>query len=82
VEALEENFPEPRAVYETEGMKIDKLQVLTNFLSFKIYEHIDECETYDEAVGVLDEVFASHLLATTKHQPGQTLDDYLEELRR
>jgi len=62
------------AVYETEGVEIDKLQVPTNFLSNKIYEQIDECETYDQAVGVLDdlfiktpnEVFARHWLATTK----------------
>jgi len=33
--------------YETEGARLDKLQVLTNFLSYKLYEYIDECETYD-----------------------------------
>jgi len=59
-------------------VRIDKLQVLTNCLTYKIYEHTDECETYEEATGLVadvliktpNEVFAQHLLATTKQQPG------------
>jgi len=29
--------------YEIEGARLDKLQVLTIILSFKLYEYIDEC---------------------------------------
>ena len=60
--------------------RVDRLQVLTNFLSFNIFEYIDECETCEAAIQKLDivlmktpnEVFARHLLATAKQKPGQT----------
>jgi len=55
-----------------------------------VYDFIEECETYDEAITALqnlyvrvpNEIFARHLLATTKQQQGQTLDEFLQTLRR
>jgi len=76
--------------YENEGARLDKLQVLTNFLSYKRYEYIDECETYNSAIIALDgiftktanEVFGRYRLATTRQKPSQSKDEYLQELRR
>ena len=76
--------------FETADNTVDRLQVLTNFLSFHIFEYIDECETYEAAIQKLDsvlmktpnEVFARHLLATAKQKPGQSLEEFLQELRR
>ena len=55
-----------------------------------MYDYIDECETYHDAVASLEalfvkkpnEVFARHLLATARQQPGQSLDEFLQRLRR
>jgi len=59
-------------------------------LSYKLYEYIDECKIYDSAIIALDgvfiktanEVFARYRLATTRQKPGQSMDKYLQELRR
>ena len=58
MEALEENFPELRSSL-LDWRCEDRQAASTYFLSYKIYEHIDECETYDEAVGVLDDILKS-----------------------
>ena len=76
--------------HETEGARLDKLQVLTNFLSYKLCVYNDECETYDNAIIGLDgvftktanEAFARYRLATVRQKPGQSMDEYLQELRR
>jgi len=76
--------------FETEGTRLDKLHVLTNFLSYKLYEYIDECEFFDSAIIALDGVFiktangvfARCRLATTGLKPGQSMDEYLQELLR
>jgi len=44
--------------------------------------HTTKLLAYSMPYWSLNEVFARHLLATTKQQPGQSLDDYLQELRR
>ena len=83
-------FENYMSAHAAEGLTIDKLQVLTNFLSFNLYEYIDECGTYEDAIKSLDglfiktpnEVFARYLLATTKQRPGQSMDEYLQELKR
>ncbi len=61
-----ENF---LAVLPQEGL--DKLSVLTNYVSPKIFVYIKECTEYDRAIVVLyelfvkskNEVFARHVLA-------------------
>ncbi|XP_045137178.1 uncharacterized protein LOC123519738 [Portunus trituberculatus] len=68
---------------------LDKLGVLVNFVSPKVYETLSECGTYDDAISnlksqydkTLNEVFARHLLATRRQQDSETLDDYLRSLR-
>ena len=53
---------------------LDKLSLLTNFVSPKIYESISECTTYDEVIRALqsqyvkptNEEFACYCLATCR----------------
>lgn len=67
----------------------DKLVVLTNFVSPTVYDIIADCTDYDTACATLkglyekpiNEIFARHLLATCKQEPGQTLDDFLQKLK-
>ena len=74
------------SVLPTEGL--NKLCVLTNYVTPKIYESFAECATYDEAIHTLEalfvkptnEIFARHLLATRCQHAGETLDDYLQAL--
>ena len=67
----------------------DKLLLLTNFLSPAVYDFISESTEFDSAIAVLNalyvkpanEVFARHVLATTKQEPGQPLDQFLQKLK-
>ena len=55
-----------------------------------MYEYIEECTTYDTAIATLknlytkvpNEVFARHLLAAAKQNPGETLDEFLLSLQK
>ena len=75
--------------YETEGARLHKLQVQKTFLSYKLYEYIDECETHDSAIIVLasvffkttNKLFGRYVLATTRKKLSQTMDKYLQELK-
>ena len=68
---------------------IDKLEILTNFVSPNIYAYIADSASYEEAIKTLtslfvkpsSEIFARHQLATHKQQPGEALDDYMQSLR-
>ncbi|XP_042210340.1 uncharacterized protein LOC121858194 [Homarus americanus] len=68
----------------------DKLATLCSFVSPSVYEYIADCVTYDAAILVLqdlyikpkNEVFSRHLLATRRQHSGESLDEYLQELRR
>ena len=68
---------------------IDKLQSLESFVSFNVYEYIEEATTYAEAIDILTDIYvkmpapivARHQLFNCKQQPGQKLDEYLLKLR-
>ena len=68
---------------------LNKLGLLVNFVSPRIYESISECATYDDALSVLknlfvkpaNEVFARHRLATRRQEPGETIDEYFCALK-
>ncbi|GFO24398.1 retrovirus-related pol polyprotein from transposon 17.6 [Plakobranchus ocellatus] len=68
---------------------VDKLNLLINYVDPSVYEYIAECTTYEAAVDLLknayikpkNEIFARHVLATTKQEPGQNLDEFLQKLR-
>ena len=77
-----ENF---MAVLPQEGL--DKLAVLSNFVSPSIFQHIEDCTDYETSIETLqtlktkNEIFARHLLATRKQAPTETLDEYLQALK-
>ncbi|XP_048582652.1 uncharacterized protein LOC125561897 [Nematostella vectensis] len=68
---------------------LDKLTVLTNFVSPTLFQHIEDCTEYDAAIEALqalyvrprNEIFARHLLATRRQQPSESLDEYLQALK-
>ena len=70
--------------------EVNKLQLLTNFVSPLVYQYIEDCATYDSAVSTLksiyikpsNEVYARHLLATRRQQQGESLDEYLHVLKK
>ena len=70
--------------------ELNKLDVLINYVSPKVYDYIAECATYDSATSVLEslyvkpknDVFARHLLATRKQEAGESLDQYLLSLQQ
>ena len=69
---------------------INKLDVLINHLSPSTYELIKENPDFESALQTLkevfvkpkNEVFARHLLATRKQQPGETLDSFYQALKQ
>ena len=66
-----------------------KLKCLINSVDFNVFDFIEDCQSYETAINVLNSlfikapstVFARHVLATTKQQAGQTLHDFLQTLR-
>jgi hypothetical protein len=66
------------------------LRLLTNLVTSPVYTHNSECKTFDEEVEVLkrlyckpvNEVFARHKFLTRKQNPGENIDQFLEELRK
>ena len=81
-----ENYIEDLTANQPAGQgNIDKLKVLINCVSHHVYDHIEECDSYETAIRVLNElyvktpntIFARHLLATAKQDLSQSLDDFL-----
>ena len=68
----------------------NKLNVLVASVSHSVYDYIEDCTTYDDAIAILravyvkpkNEIFARHLLATRRQQSGESLDEFLQELRK
>ncbi|XP_068212661.1 uncharacterized protein [Palaemon carinicauda] len=68
----------------------NKLRTFVNYVSHNVYEYIEECVDYDTAISTLEnlyvkapnEIFARHLLATRQQKAGETLDEFLRELRK
>ena len=71
------------------GEELDHLSILTNNVSPRIFEYIEHCTTYDEAIAILkaqyvkpaNEVFAKHLLATRRRKSGETQEMFLQALK-
>ena len=81
------NFVEAMPAGEGEA-QIDKLNVLTAYLTAPIYKVIAEETTYDNAVAALrrlyvkprNEIFAWHLLATAQQKDGESIDEFVLRL--
>jgi len=71
------------------GDKVNRLSVLTNYISPKIYGSIADCTTYEQAIAALtalyvkpsNEFFARHCLATRRQKSGENLDEFLQALK-
>ncbi|XP_046855910.1 uncharacterized protein LOC124449011 [Xenia sp. Carnegie-2017] len=69
--------------------EVNKLKVLVNYVSADVYQLFCEATTYEEAIELLknlyvkvhNEIFSRHKLATRKQQSGESLDEYLQELK-
>ena len=68
---------------------IDKLHVLHARVGAHVYAMIRDAETYQGAIDLLkgqykrqtNEIYARHLLATHRQQPGESTEQFLRELR-
>ncbi|XP_064116504.1 uncharacterized protein LOC135222349 [Macrobrachium nipponense] len=77
-------------IQECGEMAPNKLRTLVNYVSPNVYEYIEECVIYDTAISTLEklyikapnEIFTWHLLATRQQNTGETLDEFLRELRK
>ncbi len=82
-----ENFV--AAIPSSPDTQVNKLHVLVNYVTSDVYQLFCEAETYEEAITLPktlyvktpNEIFARHKLATRKQQAGETLDEYLQELK-
>ena len=71
------------------GDDVNRLSVLTNYISPKIYGSIADCTTYEQAIAALtalyvkpsNEIFARHCSATRRQKPGENLDEFLQALK-
>ena len=68
----------------------DRFRSIVNFISAEVFDYVEECTTYDTVIEILErlyvktpnKIFARHDLATRKQQPGESLDEFLEELKK
>ena len=68
----------------------NKFRTLVNYVSHDVYDYIEDCADYNAAIETLthlyiktpNEIFARHLLATRRQKPGETLTEFLQELRK
>ncbi|XP_035223976.1 uncharacterized protein LOC118196616 [Stegodyphus dumicola] len=67
-----------------------KLQLLCNFVFASVYQYINDSQSYDNAINVLDslyiakrnEIFARHCLASRFQQTGESVNEYLQILKQ
>ena len=72
-----------------ESENLNKLTVLTNYVSADVYELFGEVANYDAALEILkaayartpNEIFARHASSTRKQQPDESVDEYLQILK-
>ena len=84
-----EEFIATVAANTGENEEINKLALLTNFLTHKIYSFIAEAATYDEAKTALirayhkqkNVVFARHILMARTQRPGESIAEYVHSFR-
>ncbi|XP_064080951.1 uncharacterized protein LOC135197777 [Macrobrachium nipponense] len=77
-------------IQECGEMAPNKLRTLVNYVSPNVYKYIEECVNYDTAISTLEklyikapnEIYTRHLLATRQQKAGETLDEFLRELRK
>lgn len=70
--------------------EVNKLPLLCNYVSANVFRFINDEDSYDAALNILDslyitkrnEIFARHCLASRSQQPGESVSDYLQILKQ
>ena len=68
----------------------DEFRSIINFISADVFDYVEECTTYEEVIDILarlyvkvpNKIFSRHELASRKQKQEESLDEFLEELRR
>ena len=68
----------------------ERFRSIVNFVSSNVYDYIEDCNTYEEVIVTLDslyikaanEIFSRHQLLTRQQSTTESLDDFLQELRK
>ena len=71
-----------------EAAKPDKLSILFAYVNASVYEMIEDCGNYDDAIGRLSEIyvktpnviFSRYVLATRKQKHDESLQNFLQAL--
>ena len=79
-----DSFPAEPAIFNK-----NKLKCLIAHIGKDVYDYVNECLTYREAIQTLERlrvkpcniIFARHFLMSYKQQQAQSLDDYLQKLK-
>jgi len=77
-----------RTSSDTSFSEPKKLRLLSTFLSPTTFEYVEDAQSYDEAIKILEKtyrkqknpVFARHLLATRGQRPDESLAEFLQAL--
>ena len=65
-------------------------RIITNLISANVYEHVEDCADFQYVVDIIEKqfvispnvIFALHLITTWCQQSGETLDQFLQDLRK
>ena len=68
----------------------DKFRSIVNFVSANVYDYIEDCNTFEQVVTTLgglyikalNEIFSRHQLLNRQQGAAESLDDFLQELRK
>ena len=68
----------------------NKHRIIPNLISAKVYEHVEECADFQSVIESLEKqfvkypnvIFARHILSTRHKHFGETLDQFLQDLRK
>ncbi|XP_004209566.1 uncharacterized protein LOC101235339 [Hydra vulgaris] len=68
----------------------DKFRSIINFVSSNVYDYIEECDSYESVIETLEnlyiktpnEIFARHQLLARHQTSSESLEDFLQELRK
>ena len=86
-----ERFLQAVEAARAEGVpETDKYGLLVNYVSSEVYTNIEEAADYQQAITILrrayvkpkNKIMARHLLSTRLQQPGESLEEFLKQLRQ
>ena len=67
----------------------DKYRTIINLITHNVFDYVEDCVDFDSVVKTVykdiktpNEIFARHLLANRRQQSGESLDEFLQQLRK